>query len=123
VRAMIRSPVPFCQSQSQSHITTDGQSVCLGVKSNLGLLTRDIFFSGSKLRSCLCGASSLTRGRVCHLLVLVDTVYSRSWSLSSCCGRQSVDQFAWVSGLPLGPLTRFYLVLLSSSDNYFILLL
>jgi hypothetical protein len=31
-------------SQSQSHITTDGQSVCLGVEPNLGLLTRDIFF-------------------------------------------------------------------------------
>jgi hypothetical protein len=34
------------------------------------------FFPGSKLRSCLSGAPSLTRGRVCHLLVLVDTVYS-----------------------------------------------
>jgi hypothetical protein len=43
-----------------------------------------------------------------------------SWSSS--CGRQSVDQFVWVSGLPLGPLTRFHLALLSSSDNYFILL-
>jgi hypothetical protein len=41
------------------------------------------------------------------------------WSWSSSCGRQSVDQFIWVSGLPLGPLTRFYLALLSSSDNYF----
>jgi hypothetical protein len=27
----------------QSHITTDGQSVCLGVEPNLGLLTRDFF--------------------------------------------------------------------------------
>jgi hypothetical protein len=44
-----------------------------------------------------------------------------SWSWSSC-GRQSVDQFVWVSGLPLGPLPRFYLALLSSSENYFILL-
>jgi hypothetical protein len=43
-----------------------------------------------------------------------------SWSSS--CGRQTVDQFVWVSGLPLGPLTTFYLALLSSSDNYFILL-
>jgi hypothetical protein len=36
------------QSQSQSYITTDSQSVsqsvCLGVEPNLGLLTRDIFF-------------------------------------------------------------------------------
>jgi hypothetical protein len=44
------------------------------------------------------------------------------WSWSSSCGRQSVDQFVWVSGLPLGPLTRFYLALLFSSDNYLILL-
>jgi hypothetical protein len=29
------------QSQSQSYITTDSQSVCLGVEPNLGLLTRD----------------------------------------------------------------------------------
>jgi hypothetical protein len=41
---------------------------------------------------------------------------------SSSCGPQTVDQFVWISGLPLGPLTRFYLSLLSSSDNYFILL-
>jgi hypothetical protein len=44
-----------------------------------------------------------------------------SWSWSSY-GRQSVAQFVWVSGLPLGSLTRFYLALLSSSDSYFILL-
>jgi hypothetical protein len=36
--------------------------------------------------------------------------------------RQSVDQFVWVSGLPMGPLTRFYLTLLSSADNYLIIL-
>jgi hypothetical protein len=47
---------------------------------------------------------------------------SRSRSWSSSCGRQTVGQLVWVSGLPLGPLTRFYLALLSSSDNYFILL-
>jgi hypothetical protein len=45
-----------------------------------------------------------------------------SWSWSSSCGRQSIDQFVGVSGLPLGPLARFYLALLSLSDNYFILL-
>jgi hypothetical protein len=45
-----------------------------------------------------------------------------SWNWSSSCSRQSVDQFVWISGLPLGPLTRFYLALLSSSDNCFILL-
>jgi hypothetical protein len=41
---------------------------------------------------------------------------------SSSCGRQTVDQFVLVSGLPLGPLTRFYLALLFSFDSYFILL-
>jgi hypothetical protein len=45
-----------------------------------------------------------------------------SWSWSSSCGRQSVDQWVWVSGLLLEPLTRFYLALLSSSDNYVVLL-
>jgi hypothetical protein len=44
------------------------------------------------------------------------------YSWSSSCGRQSVDQFVWVSGVPLGPLTGFYLVLLFSADNYLILL-
>jgi hypothetical protein len=44
------------------------------------------------------------------------------WSWSSSCGRQSVVQFVWVSGLPLGPLTRFYLALLFSADNYLSLL-
>jgi hypothetical protein len=34
------------------------------------------------------------------------------WSWSSSCGRQSVNQFVWLSGLPLGSLTRFYLALL-----------
>jgi hypothetical protein len=45
-----------------------------------------------------------------------------SWSWSSSCSRQSVDQCVWVSGLSLGPFTRFYLALLTSSDNYFFLL-
>jgi hypothetical protein len=39
------------------------------------------------------------------------------------CDRQSVGQFVWVSGLPMGPLTRFYLPLLFSADNYLIILL
>jgi hypothetical protein len=45
-----------------------------------------------------------------------------SWSWSSSCGRQTVDQFVLVSGLPLKPSTRFYLVLLFSADNYLIIL-
>jgi hypothetical protein len=45
---------------------------------------------------------------------------SCSWSCS--CGRQSVDQYVWVSGFHLGPLTRFYVALLLSFDNYVVLL-
>jgi hypothetical protein len=46
------------------------QSVCLGVETSLGLVTtcyscRKVALR--KLRSCFCGASSLTRGRVCSL--------------------------------------------------------
>jgi hypothetical protein len=53
-----------------------------------------------------------------------DTNHTRQilWSWSCSCGRQTVDQLVWVSGLPLGTLTRFYLALLSLSDNYLILL-
>jgi hypothetical protein len=43
-------------------------------------------------------------------------------SYNSSCGRQSVDQFVLVSGLPLGPMTRFYLSLLFSFGNYFAVL-
>jgi hypothetical protein len=45
-----------------------------------------------------------------------------AWSWSASCGRQTVNQCVWVSGLSLGPLTRFYLALLTSSDSYFFLL-
>jgi hypothetical protein len=42
----------------------------------------------------------------------------RSWSSS--CSRRSVNQFVLVLGLPLGPMTRCYLSLLFSFDNYFV---
>jgi hypothetical protein len=57
---------------------TVGQSVSLGVKPNQGLLTRDFFFP-PMLLCFLCGALSLTRGRVCHLSVLVNKVYSSQY--------------------------------------------
>jgi hypothetical protein len=47
--------------------------------------------------------------------------HNKRVELSLYYGRRSVDQFFLISGLPLGPLTRFYLYLFSS-DNYFILL-
>jgi hypothetical protein len=50
-----------------------------------------------------------------------DWIDNWSWSWSSSCGRQSVEQFVWISGLPLGPMTRFYLFLFSF-DNYFVVL-
>jgi hypothetical protein len=52
---------PICRSRS--YFTTDSQSVCLGVEPTLGLATRYYFL----LLSCLCGVSSLMRGRVCNL--------------------------------------------------------
>jgi hypothetical protein len=73
-------PLPNTQSQSQSYITTDSQSVSVGVEPNLGLLTRDLtslfFFFVCvcfwKLLPCHLGA---LRGRICHLSVFVNTVY------------------------------------------------
>jgi hypothetical protein len=48
------------------------QPVCLGVKFTLELMTRYYFLS--ELLCCLCGAPSLTRGRVCLLSVNVISV-------------------------------------------------
>jgi hypothetical protein len=53
------------QSQNQSHVTTDGQSVCLGIERFLVLVTRCFL-----LFDCFCcvsGAPSLTRGGVYRL--------------------------------------------------------
>jgi hypothetical protein len=36
---------PSLQRQRQRHITTDSQSVSLGVEPSLGLLTRDLHFT------------------------------------------------------------------------------
>jgi hypothetical protein len=64
-------------------LTTVSQSVCLGVEPNLRLLTRDFLFS--KLLSCLCGAPSLTRGRVCHLSVFCQYSLKQSVSIYIVC--------------------------------------
>jgi hypothetical protein len=62
------------QSQRQSHIATDGQSVCLSWCRDLaGALDQMLIFKW-KLLSCPCGAPSLARGRVCHLSVIVDSI-------------------------------------------------
>jgi hypothetical protein len=76
---LVSGPKPG-QSQSQSQKVTVqqtvSQSVCLGVKPNLGLLTRDFFFLFQSYGLVSVVAPSLTRGRVCHLSVLVNTVYN-----------------------------------------------
>jgi hypothetical protein len=59
---------------------TVSQSVCLGIKPNLGLLTRDDFFFLQNYCLVFFGAHSLTRGRVCHLSLFCQ--YSLQWSVS-----------------------------------------
>jgi hypothetical protein len=59
------------------------QSVSLGVEPHLGLMTRYLLLFDT---SCLCGAPSLTRGRVCllyMLLALASAVFLRSESLGT----------------------------------------
>jgi hypothetical protein len=56
--------------ESESYITTDEQSVCLGVKPPSGVQDQ-IFITVRQLRVCWCGALSLTRRRVCRLQLLL----------------------------------------------------
>jgi hypothetical protein len=65
-------------SKSKSHYDRRPVSQYVLVSSPIWDFWPQIFFSFSisKLRSCLCGTPSLTRGRVCLLSVLVNTVYS-----------------------------------------------
>jgi hypothetical protein len=66
----------YSQSQVKAKVTlrlTVSQSVCFGVKPISGTFDKRFFFS--KLLSCLFGAPSLTRGRVCHVPVFVIEVY------------------------------------------------
>jgi hypothetical protein len=60
------------QSQSQRHIATDDQSVSKSwYRAPSWGPWPDFFFLIWKFLSCLIGAPSLTRGRVCHLSVIV----------------------------------------------------
>jgi hypothetical protein len=56
------------QSQSQSHIATDGQSISKSWCRAPSEAHDQIFIIVWQLRSCFCEAPSLTRGRVYHLL-------------------------------------------------------
>jgi hypothetical protein len=68
------APVRRDASQSQSHIATDGQSVCLSWCRAPAGAHDQIFLLVWKLLSCPCGAPSLTRGRVCHLSITVGSI-------------------------------------------------
>jgi hypothetical protein len=74
-----------------------------------------LFISISRKRSI-----GLRRWYINITITILDIGVVFFWSSS--CGRQSVDQYVWVSGLLLGSLTRFYLALLLSVDNYVVLL-
>jgi hypothetical protein len=67
----------FCHSQS--HIATDGQSVCPSWRRAPAGAHDQIFLLVWKLLSCPCGAPSLTRGRVCRLSVMVGSISSLSF--------------------------------------------
>jgi hypothetical protein len=65
------SAVYFIVKSSQSHITTDSQSVSVSwCLAQSGTFDQRFFFF-SKVRSCLCGAPSMTRGRVSQYLFIL----------------------------------------------------
>jgi hypothetical protein len=96
VRLDVRRPSGTATNFCQSHITTS-QSVCLGVKSNLGLLTRDFFFQSYGLvsvghpfwwevRSVLVNTVYSSQSVItlivyilCHILAIYNTYRSRSF--------------------------------------------
>jgi hypothetical protein len=74
------------QSQSQSHIATDGQSVSKSWYRAPSGAHDQIFIYVWQLRSCSCGVPSLTRDWICLLsvlLVLASTVFLGSESLGT----------------------------------------
>jgi hypothetical protein len=74
------------QSQNQSHIATDGQSFSKSWCRAPSGAHDQIFITLWQLRSCLCRAPSLARGRVCllyMLLTLASVVFLGSESLGT----------------------------------------
>jgi hypothetical protein len=59
------------ETQSQSHIVTDGRSICKSWCRAPSGAHDQIFITPRQLRSWFCGALSLTRGRVCLLYILL----------------------------------------------------
>jgi hypothetical protein len=62
------------RSRSQNNVTTDGQPASMSWCQIQSGTCDQILFSVWKLLFCLCGAPSLTRGRICLLLVTVNIV-------------------------------------------------
>jgi hypothetical protein len=70
------------ESETESYVTTEGRSVCLGIKNPSGAYDQ-ILITVRQLRVCWRGALSLTRGRICRLqllLALASAVIFRSES-------------------------------------------
>jgi hypothetical protein len=67
MRLSASCPTPNQEVQSQSHVTTDGQSVGLSWCRVPSGAHDQIFIIFWKLQFCQLGAPSLTRGRVCRL--------------------------------------------------------
>jgi hypothetical protein len=68
IRVLSYARLTLQKLKSQSHVTTDGQSTSQswcqapsGVQDKIFVTVRQSLF-------CRCGAPSLTKGRVCHLL-------------------------------------------------------
>jgi hypothetical protein len=81
-----RKSTDSSQSQSQSHIATNGQSISKSWCRAPSEAHDQIFITVWQLRPCFCGAPSLTRAWVCllyMLLALVSVVFLGSESLGT----------------------------------------
>jgi hypothetical protein len=74
---------------------TVSQSVCLGVEPKYGTFDQSFFFFKVTVLSFI-GAPSLTRGRVCHVSVLVFEVYSSQFFNFKADGVYIVTTVFWV---------------------------
>jgi hypothetical protein len=108
-----RTPATTRISQSQSHITTDGRSVSMSWCPAHSGTCDQIFFPN--LLSCLCGAPSLTRGRV-SLLSVQSIVVSQY--LHSPCWTQFSD-VQYIQGLVQSRLCTAEYALVTSSLLYY----
>jgi hypothetical protein len=98
------APFSFWFDQSQSHIGTDGHSVSKSWCRAPSGAHDQIFITVWQLRSCFCGAPSLTRGQFCilyMLLALTSTVFLESESLGT-------RDHILLSLISLSDLIRFY---------------